>query len=53
MPVGDGCVVSRRDEALSMAFGAARPEQEEPVALTEDRVREIVREELAKAKSDG
>lgn len=39
----------RRDEALRMAFGGPKPKDEpEAAALTEDRVREIVREELAK-----
>lgn len=43
--------MSRRDEAAAMAFGSARPDPEPVPALTEERVREIVREELA--KSDG
>lgn len=38
--------MSRRDEAEALAFGRSRPEPEGP-ALTEDRVREIIREELA------
>jgi hypothetical protein len=43
--------VSRRDEVAALAFGHPRPEPEptEP-ALTEDRVREIFREEIDAAR---
>lgn len=41
--------MGKRAEALSLAFGRTAPEPEPETAdLTEERVREIVREELAK-----
>lgn len=44
--------MGRREEVIRLAFGGPKDEETPEPELTEDRVREIVREELAKPKSD-